>query len=127
MYPAYATKDFGVFINAAHNDWLQWAADGGIPLIGCLFLLFGASVLLVPKVPWAFGVPVIFLHSLCRFSATGTAPAGGLFASRHRHPGSAERVNHVEEERLPCNPLSVRAGCPLGRRRPALALGLTKS
>jgi hypothetical protein len=71
VYPAYASKDFGVFINAAHNDWLQWGAEGGIPVLACLFLVFGASIFLVRKVPWALGVPIVFLHSLIDFPMQG--------------------------------------------------------
>ena len=71
VYPAYASKDFGVFINAAHNDWLQWGAEGGIPMLSCLLLLFGASVFLVRKVPWVLGVPIVFVHSLIDFPLQG--------------------------------------------------------
>jgi O-antigen ligase len=71
VYPAYARKDFGVFVNAAHNDWLQWGAEGGIPALACLLLVFGASVFLVRKVPWALGVPIVFLHSLIDFPMQG--------------------------------------------------------
>jgi O-antigen ligase len=71
VYPAYAPKDFGVFINAAHNDWLQWGAEGGIPMLACLFLLFGASVSLVRKVPWVLGVPIVFFHCLVEFPMQG--------------------------------------------------------
>jgi O-antigen ligase len=71
VYPAYASRDFGVFINAAHNDWLQWAAEGGLPVLAFLSMIFGASVLLVRKVPWALGVPVVFLHSFIDFPMQG--------------------------------------------------------
>jgi O-antigen ligase len=71
VYPAYASKDFGVFINAAHNDWLQSGAEVGIPVLACLFLLFGASIFLVRKAPGALGVPIVFLHSLIDFPMQG--------------------------------------------------------
>jgi O-antigen ligase len=71
VYPAYAPKDFGVFVNAAHNDWLQWGAEGGLPMLTCLVLLFGASVFLVRRVPWVLGVPAVFLHSLIDFPMQG--------------------------------------------------------
>ena len=71
VYPAYARKDFGVFINAAHNDWLQWGAEGGIPMLACLLLLFGTSVFLVRQAPWALGVPIVFLHCLIDFPMQG--------------------------------------------------------
>ena len=33
-YPGYARFDDGSFVNQAHNDWAQWAAEGGIPFPG---------------------------------------------------------------------------------------------
>jgi O-antigen ligase len=71
VYPAYAQKDFGVFINAAHNDWLQWAADGGVPVVACLFALFLGSCAVVRKAPWALGVPILFLHGIIDFPMQG--------------------------------------------------------
>lgn len=71
VYPAYASKDFGVFVNAAHDDWLQWAADGGIPFAGMLLALFAGSVFVARRVPWALGVPMVFLHSVVDFPMQG--------------------------------------------------------
>jgi O-antigen ligase len=71
VYPAYAQKDFGVFINAAHNDWLQWACDGGLPVAGSLFLLFCGACALVKRVPWALGVPIVFVHGVIDFPMQG--------------------------------------------------------
>ena len=31
VYPGYAYSDDGLFTNRAHNDWAQWAAEGGLP------------------------------------------------------------------------------------------------
>lgn len=36
-YPAYAIIDTGRVVNAAHNDWIEYAADGGILFAVCLF------------------------------------------------------------------------------------------
>ena len=33
-YPGYARFDDGSFVNQAHNDWVQWAAEGGLPASG---------------------------------------------------------------------------------------------
>ncbi len=71
VYPAYARRDFGVFVNAAHNDWLQWTAEGGIPMLACLIPLFCGALVVVAKMPWAFGVPIVFLHSLVDFPMQG--------------------------------------------------------
>ncbi len=71
VYPAYASKDFGLFVNAAHNDWLQGAADGGIPFAGMFLTLFAGSVVVARRVPWALGVPMVFLHSVVDFPMQG--------------------------------------------------------
>jgi O-antigen ligase len=61
-YPAYALFDTGHFANHAHNDWAEWAAEGGLP-----FLLLVLSLALWTLRPalrsiWGLGVPVFFLH-----------------------------------------------------------------
>ncbi len=33
IYPAYALYDDGTFVNQAHNDWMQWAVEGGLPFV----------------------------------------------------------------------------------------------
>ena len=71
VYPRYAAKDFGVFVNAAHNDWLQWAADGGLVAAGLLLLLFAGACTLVPRVPWVLGVPMVFVHGVVDFPLQG--------------------------------------------------------
>jgi O-antigen ligase len=70
-YPAYAQKDFGVFVNAAHNDWLQWACDGGVLMAGCLLCLFCCACAKVKLVPWALGIPLVLLHGLIDFPMQG--------------------------------------------------------
>ena len=71
VYPAYANFDPGVFVNAAHNEWLQWGADGGL-LYGALFVvLFGTSLALCWRIPWAIGIPAVFLHSIVDFPLEG--------------------------------------------------------
>lgn len=63
-YPAYAVFDPGAVINQAHNDWLQWAVEGGLPFAG-LMLIF-ALVLIRPAIKslWGLGVLVVLLHCL---------------------------------------------------------------
>ena len=71
IYPSYAVKDFGVFINAAHNDWLQWSSDGGLPMAFCLFAVFAGACMLAPRTPWVLGVPIVFLHCRIDFPMEG--------------------------------------------------------
>ena len=63
-YPAYATFDEGSFANQAHNDWAQWAVEGGLPF---LFLMLSVAVWTFPRAlrtGWGIGAGVVFLHCL---------------------------------------------------------------
>jgi O-antigen ligase len=62
-YPAFATYDDGTFVNEAHNDWAQWASEGGIPfalLLAALTLwLAGPSFRSI----WGLGLLGVMIHS----------------------------------------------------------------
>ena len=61
-YPAYATFDEGWFANQAHNDWAQWAVEGGLPF-ACLMLWIAVwSFPRALRTGWGTGVAVVFLH-----------------------------------------------------------------
>jgi hypothetical protein len=63
-YPGYALVDFsGLLVNHAHNDWAEWAADGGIPF--CLLVLWIAvwSLPKAFKTVWGVGLVAVFVHS----------------------------------------------------------------
>ena len=62
-YPRYAIADFGAFANQAHSDWLQWAAEGGIPFALMLATLFLWSVRPAVRSVWGLGVVSVFLHA----------------------------------------------------------------
>jgi O-antigen ligase len=64
VYPAYATFDIGAVVEHAHNQWLEWAAEGGIPLaLVWLTLAVGVSVPAVRSI-WGIGILAAFLHAL---------------------------------------------------------------
>jgi O-antigen ligase len=63
VYPAYAIIDLGAFANQAHSDWLQWAAEGGIPLAVALASLFAWSLRPAFRSVWGLGVVAVFLHA----------------------------------------------------------------
>jgi hypothetical protein len=61
-HPAYATFDDGLFDNHAHNDWAEWAAEGGLPL-AALMLLFGVAITPAAyRTVWAIGLLSVLLH-----------------------------------------------------------------
>jgi O-antigen ligase len=62
-YPAYARYDDGTFVNQAHNDWVQWAAEGGLPM-----LVMMAAVVAILARPafnslWGLGLLVVWIHA----------------------------------------------------------------
>jgi hypothetical protein len=67
VFPRYADFDNGLVMPAAHNDWLQWAAEGGLPF-ALLLGIFGA-LLWKPAVQSIFGLGTIafLLHALVDF------------------------------------------------------------
>ncbi len=63
-YPAYAIFDNGAYINQAHNDWLQWAVEGGIPFLAILLALVLMALPAALRSVWAIGLPAVCLHAL---------------------------------------------------------------
>jgi O-antigen ligase len=88
VYPAYATFDIGAVVEHAHNQWLEWAAEGGIPLaLVWLTLAVGISVRAVRSI-WGIGILAAFLHALvdypfvrCGLTAWDFALIGALSAA----------------------------------------------
>jgi O-antigen ligase len=100
-YPMHAQFDDGRFVNQAHSDWLQWTAEGGLPLLA--ILLYIAATLTVPasRYVWGLGVPAIFAQCLADYplqkpaiSATVFVIAGALRAASARrnkqHPPATD-------------------------------------
>jgi hypothetical protein len=79
-YPRYAITDSGRFANQAHSDWLQWAAEGGIPFALMLAALFFWSVRPALRSVWGLGVLSVFLHATVDYPFS--RPALGSW----RHP-----------------------------------------
>jgi hypothetical protein len=80
VYPAYARFDNGLAANHAHNDWAEWAAEGGVPFVALMALVALWSVRPAADSLWGIGVPVIFAHSLVDYPLREPALAALLFA-----------------------------------------------
>lgn len=80
VYPAYATIDFdGLYVNHAHNDWAEFAAEGGLP-----FLFFAALATLpvlarIRKEPWLTGTAAFLIHAFVDYPFARLATAGWFF------------------------------------------------
>jgi len=62
-YPKYALYDDGTFVNQAHDDWAQWAVEGGVPLF---LAMLAVVAMLAPgawRSLWGMGVIAVFVHA----------------------------------------------------------------
>ena len=79
VYPRYARFDNALYANEAHNDWAQWAAEGGLPFA---LILAGVAVWAARnawRAPWALGPAAIFVHSLIDYPTRDPAVMGLMF------------------------------------------------
>ena len=64
VYPRFAVVDIGAFANQAHNDWLQWAAEAGVPFALTMVGLFLWCVRACLRSVWGLGAVAVLLHAL---------------------------------------------------------------
>jgi len=62
VYPGFARFDDGLFANQAHNDWAQWAAEGGIPSFLLMVGAVAAAVRPAFRSLWGLGLLAVFVH-----------------------------------------------------------------
>ncbi len=63
-YPGYARFDDGRFVNQAHNDWIQWASEGGLPFLALMLGIAAWSVRPALRSLWGVGILSVWLHAL---------------------------------------------------------------
>jgi O-antigen ligase len=101
VYPEFAEFDSGAAVEHAHNDWLEWTAEGGL---GFTVQWAGLAIALcLPAVRsiWGIGVISAFLHALVDypFARHGTAVwlfllAGALMAAHNRGSERSVQQRH---------------------------------
>jgi O-antigen ligase len=102
VYPEFATFDNSLYANEAHNDWLQWTAEGGIFFGLALVAVAAGATLLAWRTLWGLGVVFVFLHSLIDypirepvigailFVLIGAVIATDFHSGRRRHAREVE-------------------------------------
>ena len=63
VYPRFARIDPGAAVNHAHNEWVQWAAEGGLPALAAVLALLASVAAPAVRSPWGLGVLAVFAHS----------------------------------------------------------------
>ena len=80
VYRMFAHYDDGTYVNRAHNDWLQWAAEGGIPFALFMLFVFGWSIRPAIESVWAVGLIAICLHAIVDYPFARLGVCGWYFA-----------------------------------------------
>jgi len=78
-YPEFAQFDPGAVVEHAHNDWLEWATDGGWPYAAAWMLLAMATFRPALRSIWGIGVPALFIHALVDYPFARLGVAAWLF------------------------------------------------
>jgi O-antigen ligase len=80
VYQQHAIKDFPFYANHAHNDWAEFAADGGVPFFLLVFIPFAAAVPTAIRHPWGLGLIAVMLHACVDYPFPRPAVSGWMFA-----------------------------------------------
>jgi O-antigen ligase len=62
VYPRYAVYDDGLYVTHAHNDWAEWAAEGGLPFLLICVTLAVWTLPAALRSLWGVGLAAIWLH-----------------------------------------------------------------
>ena len=77
VYPAFATIDPGAIVNQAHCDWLQWTAEGGLPVGLAMLSLALWGIKPAIRSIWGIGVLAVLIHA--SFDYPFSRPAVGAW------------------------------------------------
>jgi hypothetical protein len=76
VYPAFATFDPGALVNQAHTDWLQWVAEGGLPVGLAMLSLVIWAIKPAFRSIWGIGVIAVFIHAAFDYPFSRPAVGG---------------------------------------------------
>ena len=79
VYPEFAGFDPGAVVEHAHNDWLEWATEGGWAYAGLWMLLAISTLRPALRSVWGIGIPAVFLHALVDYPLARFGVAAWLF------------------------------------------------
>lgn len=80
VYRMFAHYDDGTYVNRAHNDWLQWTAEGGIFFSALMLIVFVWSLRPAIRSVWGIGVIAVCLHALVDYPFARFGVCGWYFA-----------------------------------------------
>jgi O-antigen ligase len=78
-YPGYAQFDDGTYVNQAHNDWIQWTAEGGLLFLVLMLAIAAWSVGPAVRTLWGVGILSVLLHALIDYPMQQRPALAALF------------------------------------------------
>ncbi len=102
VYRMFARYDDGTYVNRAHNDWLEWAAEGGVFFAGAMLAILLWTIRPAIRSGWGLGMLAICLHALVDYPFARFGVCGwyfcllGMLAARPRTAIPLTNAKHVE-------------------------------
>jgi len=100
VYPEFAEFDAGASVEHAHNDWLEWTAEGGI-----FYAAMWASIAIWAARPalrsvWGLGILAVFLHALADYPFARLGVSAWAFLLIGALAREAQRVRRAPPDEL---------------------------
>jgi O-antigen ligase len=67
VYPRFALIDLTAASPHAHNDWMEWGSDGGVPFLLLMLIPAVRAAKQAVHRPWGIGIIAVSLHALVDF------------------------------------------------------------
>lgn len=80
VYKMFALYDDGTWVNQAHNDYLEWAAEGGIPYACVMLILIVWSIRPALRSVWGVGLLALCVHALVDYPFARLGTCAWFFA-----------------------------------------------
>ena len=79
-YPRFASFDLDRRVNHAHNDWLEWTAEGGIIMPLSLGLFMAVVAWHARRHLWSWGLAFVLAHSIVDYPLQRPGMSGWFWA-----------------------------------------------
>ena len=79
MRLGHPSVDDGTRVNHAHNDWVEWAVEGGIPLAAAMLAILALAIPAACRSVLGVGVIGVFVHALVDYPFRRLGVAGWIF------------------------------------------------
>jgi O-antigen ligase len=100
-YPRFAYYDDGTVTSHAHNDWAEWAAEGGLLMLAMMVAVAGLTVRRAVGAPWGIGVLAVWAHCLVDSPLQNPVVAGWFFLMAGILAAGSKRKATPDDERDP--------------------------